>query len=92
MASLMPWAGRGQADRIHRHLPLPGPGQVAPAASANRIVRQLGGVLGTVALALVLQHSATGQAGPAAFGATFAWALGLTVIAVIPALTLPRRP
>jgi EmrB/QacA subfamily drug resistance transporter len=67
------------------------PAQVAPATSANRIRQQLRGVLGTVALALILQHTATTQAVPAAFGSTFTWALGLTAIAVIPALALPRR-
>jgi EmrB/QacA subfamily drug resistance transporter len=66
--------------------------QVAPATSANRILQQLGGVLGTVTLALILQHTATAHAAPTAFGHTFTWALGLTALAVIPALALPRRP
>jgi EmrB/QacA subfamily drug resistance transporter len=65
--------------------------QIAPASSANRILQQLGGVLGTVLLALILQHATNTQPGPTAFGHTFAWALGLTVVAVIPALALPRR-
>jgi EmrB/QacA subfamily drug resistance transporter len=65
--------------------------QVTPASSANRILQQLGGVLGTVVLALILQHAAAGQAGPAAYGHTFTWALGLTAVAVIPALALPPR-
>jgi EmrB/QacA subfamily drug resistance transporter len=66
--------------------------QVAPASSANRILQNLGGVLGTVLLALILQQTAAAHLGPAAFGHTFAWMLGLTVLAVIPALALPSRP
>jgi EmrB/QacA subfamily drug resistance transporter len=62
--------------------------QVAPATSTNRILQQLGGVLGTVTFALVLQR---GGATAAAFGHTFAWVLGLTALAVIPALALPPR-
>jgi EmrB/QacA subfamily drug resistance transporter len=68
------------------------PEQVAPATSANRILQQLGGVLGIVVLALILQHDAAANAAAAAFGQTFAWALGLTALAVIPALALPPRP
>jgi EmrB/QacA subfamily drug resistance transporter len=68
------------------------PEQVAPATSANRILQQLGGVLGTVLLALILQHNAAAHARTAAFGYTFTWVLGLTALAVIPALVLPRRP
>jgi EmrB/QacA subfamily drug resistance transporter len=66
--------------------------QIAPATSANRILQQLGGALGTVVLAIILQHAATTHAVPSAFGHTFTWALGLTALAVIPALALPRRP
>jgi EmrB/QacA subfamily drug resistance transporter len=66
--------------------------QIAPATSANRILQQLGGVLGTVVLALILQHNAPTHATPAAFGQTFTWVLGLTALAVIPALALPPRP
>jgi hypothetical protein len=66
--------------------------QVAPASSANRIIQNLGGVLGTVLLALILQHAASSQPGPAAFGQAFAWVLGFSVVAIIPALALPRRP
>jgi EmrB/QacA subfamily drug resistance transporter len=68
------------------------PAQVTPATSANRILQQLGGVLGTVLLALILQHAEASRALPAAFGLAFTWALGLTALAVIPALALPPRP
>jgi EmrB/QacA subfamily drug resistance transporter len=66
--------------------------QIAPASSANRIIQNLGGVLGTVLLALILQHAASTQPGPAAFGHTFTWVIGFSVVAIIPALALPRRP
>jgi EmrB/QacA subfamily drug resistance transporter len=68
------------------------PDQVTPATSANRILQQLGGVLGTVVLALIYQHAAASHAAPAAYGSAFTWALGLTALAVIPALALPPRP
>jgi EmrB/QacA subfamily drug resistance transporter len=66
--------------------------QVAPATSANRILQQLGGALGTVVLALVLQRAAATHTAPAAFGQVFTWVLGLTALGVIPALALPGRP
>lgn len=65
--------------------------QIAPASSANRVLQQLGGVLGTVILALILENASTDHALAAAFGHTFAWALGLTALAVIPALALPGQ-
>ena len=68
------------------------PVQMAPATSATRILQQLGGVIGTVVLALILQNETTSHAAPAAFGHTFTWALGLIALAVIPALALPPRP
>lgn len=68
------------------------PEQIASATVATRIMQQLGGVLGTVVLALILQTSATGHTVLTAFGYAFAWALGLAALAVIPALVLPPRP
>jgi EmrB/QacA subfamily drug resistance transporter len=65
--------------------------QFAPATSANRILQQVGGVLGTAVLAIVLQQAAGSHAPAAAFGHTFTFALGFTALAVIPALALPRR-
>jgi EmrB/QacA subfamily drug resistance transporter len=65
--------------------------QFAAATSANRILQQVGGVLGTAVLAIVLQRESSGHAPAAAFGHTFAWALACTALAVIPALALPRR-
>jgi hypothetical protein len=66
-------------------------GQFAAATSANRILQQVGGVLGTAVLAIVLQRAAASHAPAAAFGHTFAWALAFTALAVIPALALPGR-
>jgi EmrB/QacA subfamily drug resistance transporter len=65
--------------------------QIAPATSANRILQQVGGVLGTAVLAIVLQQAAASHAPASAFGHTFTWALAFTVLAVIPALALPGR-
>jgi hypothetical protein len=68
------------------------PEQVAPASSANRILQQLGGVPGTALLALILARAEGTQPGPSAFGHALTRALGLTALAVIPALALPGRP
>jgi EmrB/QacA subfamily drug resistance transporter len=63
------------------------------ATSAVRIAQQIGGALGTAALAVVLQHhlpaqpDATGIAD--AFDATFWWTLGFSALAFIPAALLP---
>lgn len=68
------------------------PEQVAPATVAARIAQQIGGVLGTAVLAVVLQRAATaGLDAPSAFARTFTWSLAFTALAVIPALLLPRR-
>jgi EmrB/QacA subfamily drug resistance transporter len=65
--------------------------QIAPATSANRILQQVGGVLGTAVLAIVLQQAASSHAPASAFAHTFIWALAFTVLAVIPALALQGR-
>ncbi len=76
------------------YLGLP-PGQVPHASSVTRIAQQVGGSFGTAILAMILatqfhtHHGLTGEA--TAFGTAFWWALGLTVIAIIPALALPRQ-
>lgn len=73
------------------------PEQVPHASSVTRIFMQIGGAFGTAILAMILStqikaHHATTLAGQAsAFGTAFWWALGLTVIAIIPALALPGR-
>lgn len=66
--------------------------QMAPATVAARIAQQIGGVLGTAVLAVVLQHATTtGLDAPSAFARTFTWSLAFTALAFIPALLLPRR-
>jgi len=82
------------------------PAAVARAASALEIVQRAGATLGIALLALILQRTlgASGfhgslddldQAPPAqlaaAAGHTFAWALALSALTLIPALMLPRR-
>ncbi len=79
------------------------PAQVPHASSATRITQQVGGAFGASVLAVILQralashagasHAAAGAAGSAAaFGTTFWWCLGLTVLALAPALLLTGQP
>jgi MFS family permease len=65
--------------------------QIPHASSGIRIMQQLGGSLGTAVLAVILQSQLATQSTASAFGHTFGWALGLSVLAVIPAVLLPRR-
>jgi EmrB/QacA subfamily drug resistance transporter len=65
--------------------------QIPHASSTNRITQQLGGAFGTAVLAVILQSQLTGHPGAAAFETTFGWVVAFTVLAVIPALLLPRR-
>ncbi|GAB3844969.1 MDR family MFS transporter [Dactylosporangium cerinum] len=71
------------------------------ASSALRIFQQLGGSFGVAVVAVVLQRQVTDATDAAAgrpnldqiagaFGNTFWWTVALTVVAVIPALLLPR--
>ena len=69
--------------------------QVAHASIATRITMQLGGAFGAAVFALILQtqlaaQAAGGLAGRAtAFDNAFWWSIGLTALAIIPALLLP---
>jgi EmrB/QacA subfamily drug resistance transporter len=72
--------------------------QVPDASSATRIVQFVGGSFGAAVLvALILDrqvaaHAAAGAAGLAtAFGHTFWWCTGFTVLALLPALLLSGR-
>ncbi|GLY91306.1 MFS transporter [Actinoallomurus iriomotensis] len=66
--------------------------QMAAATSASRIFQQVGGSFGTVVLAIILQHRLAATHEPSgAFHHAFAWALGLAVLALVPALLLARR-
>jgi EmrB/QacA subfamily drug resistance transporter len=71
--------------------------QVPHASSATRITQQVGGAFGASLLAVLLEraaasHATAGLAGlAAAFGATFWWCVGLTLLALAPALLLAGR-
>jgi EmrB/QacA subfamily drug resistance transporter len=66
------------------------------ATTLIRITQQVGGSFGTAVLAVILEHelvtAAPGAAThAAAFGHTFWWVLGFSVLAFVPALLLPPR-
>ncbi|HEX7490844.1 MAG TPA: MDR family MFS transporter [Candidatus Limnocylindrales bacterium] len=69
--------------------------QVAHASIATRITMQLGGAFGAAVFALILQTQLTAQAAgglvgrATAFDNAFWWSIGLTALAIIPALLLP---
>lgn len=65
--------------------------RVPHASGITRIAQQLGGAFGTAVLAVMLQSQLGGHSAVLAYAHTFTWALALTVVAVIPALLLPRR-
>jgi EmrB/QacA subfamily drug resistance transporter len=76
--------------------------QVPHASSATRIVQFVGGAFGAAVLVAVIldreiaAHAAAGAAGAAglaaAFGDTFWWCTGFTVLALLPALLMSGRP
>ncbi|KAA2263729.1 DHA2 family efflux MFS transporter permease subunit [Solihabitans fulvus] len=62
------------------------------AASALNVLNRVGGSLGTAVLVVVLQQNLDTAADPAvAFGTTFWWALGLSLLTLIPAAMFPDR-
>jgi len=69
--------------------------QVAHASIATRITMQLGGAFGAAVFALILQTQLAAQAAgglvgrATAFDNAFWWSIGLTALAIIPALFLP---
>jgi EmrB/QacA subfamily drug resistance transporter len=68
---------------------------IARATSSIRILQQLGGSLGIAILAVVLQQQIGHLAGASlasAFAHTYWLALGFAVLALLPALLLPRTP
>ena len=72
------------------------PKQVPDASTITRIVQQVGGSFGASVLAMILAgglatNNATPAARAAAFGTAFWWAIGFTVLALLPALLLPGR-
>ena len=60
---------------------------------AVRIFQQIGGSLGTAVLAVILQQQLAAHPDDVsgAFAHTFTWTLGLTAVAIFPALLLPGR-
>ena len=56
----------------------------------TRIAQQVGASFGTAIVAVALQ-SLLDQGAVAAFGGAFWWAIGITLIAVIPSFALPAR-
>ncbi|WP_432893918.1 MDR family MFS transporter [Kribbella sp. CA-245084] len=67
------------------------PAQIPHASSTTRIMQQLGGAFGAATLAVVLQSQLTGHSASTAYAHSFAWAIGFTAIAAVPALFLPGR-
>ena len=71
--------------------------QVPHASIATRITSQLGGAFGAAVFALILQTQLAAQAAgglvgrATAFDNAFWWSIGLTALAIIPALFLPGR-
>jgi len=71
---------------------------VPHASSVTRIMQQVGGAFGAAVLVVILAgqaaaHAASGQPDvAAAFGRTFWWCVGFTILAIVPALFMPGRP
>lgn len=72
-----------------------GPEDVAHASMNTRIMQQFGASFGTAIVAVVLQfvalHSTSGDAALQAFHLSFWWAVGISLLALLPALALPGR-
>jgi EmrB/QacA subfamily drug resistance transporter len=73
-------------------------GDLPHASSVTRIMQQVGGAFGAAVLVVILAgqaaaHAASGLPGVAvAFGHTFWWCVGFTILAILPALFMPGRP
>jgi EmrB/QacA subfamily drug resistance transporter len=67
--------------------------QAPRAATALNVMNRVGGSIGTAVLILVLQGQLDHHTGnpAAAYGVTFAWALGLSVLPLFPALAFPAK-
>jgi MFS family permease len=61
------------------------------ASSATRIMQQVGGAFGAAVLVVILTRQAASQPTVVAFGHTFWWCTGFTVLALAPAMLLPGR-
>lgn len=71
--------------------------KVPDASIATRILQTIGGAFGSAILATIVQHQLSSsnvsniQNVAGAYNVAFWWAIGFTVIAIIPALLLPVR-
>ncbi|MFE3460310.1 DHA2 family efflux MFS transporter permease subunit [Nocardiopsis aegyptia] len=74
------------------------PDRIPRATSALTVLQRIGAAAGTAGLALVLTRVAAAAAGSgapvpvAAFQSAFWWMIGLTAVALVPALLLPSTP
>jgi EmrB/QacA subfamily drug resistance transporter len=70
------------------------PSDIAHATPQLNVLQRVGGSIGIALLTVVLQHGLGGAHSPdaaaSAFGNTYLWVLGMTVIAAIPAYVLAR--
>ncbi|MBB2204063.1 DHA2 family efflux MFS transporter permease subunit [Gluconacetobacter takamatsuzukensis] len=97
-ATMMP-AMSAAMGSVQRH-------QIARTTSGLNVVQRVGGSMGTALFAVVLSHqiaalTPTAQGGPAAtpatasldtaFSHTFLWSFGIILLAICPALFLPRK-
>ncbi|WP_433243669.1 hypothetical protein ACQPYK_40245 [Streptosporangium sp. CA-135522] len=65
---------------------------VPGAAAASQIVVRMGSALGAAVLAVVLQTLTRADGvGPRAFTGSLLWSFGIGVLALVPALLIPRR-
>ncbi|MFE2869718.1 MDR family MFS transporter [Embleya sp. NPDC059259] len=87
-AATIALAGAGYVGLEHREIP--------HASIITRVAQQIGGSVGTAALAVVLQHTGAGAHTPDAladgFGDAFWWSVAITALAVPLCLLLPTRP
>jgi EmrB/QacA subfamily drug resistance transporter len=72
------------------------PDQIADATPQLTVLQRVGGSIGTAILTVVLQGGITGLAAPSdagvagAFGTTYYWVLGISVVALLPTIVLSR--
>jgi EmrB/QacA subfamily drug resistance transporter len=76
----------GSSYRTLTHADIP------KASTTINILQRLGGAIGTAIFAVILQQGIDAGHGASAFGDTFWWVLGLTVLTAIPAMLLPAGP
>jgi len=67
------------------------PAGIPDATMNTRIAQQVGASFGTAIVAVALQSLLASGTGASAFHGAFWWATGIAVLALLPALALPRR-